>query len=58
MKLLVWMHHVADRLGLIPGRRVSRGWVLRFSAAIMASLALWALLLWGLLLIVDGVASL
>lgn len=56
MKLLVWMHDVAGRLGLIPGRRASLGWILRFSAAIMASLALWALVLWGLLLVVAGIA--
>ncbi|HQR88268.1 MAG TPA: hypothetical protein PLH31_03180 [Caulobacter sp.] len=58
MKLLVWMHHMADRLGVVPGRRASKGWILRFAAAIMASLALWVLFLWGLLLIVDGIAPL
>lgn len=52
------MHQMADRLGVIPGRRVSRGWILRFSAAILASLALWVLFLWGLLLIIDSIALL
>lgn len=53
MKLLVWVQDMAARLGVIPGRRPTGRWMLRFSAAILASLALWGLFLWGLLLVID-----
>lgn len=58
MKLLVWMQHMANRLDALPGHRPTRRWMLRFAAAIMASLALWALFLWGLLLFVNWTAPL
>ena len=58
MKLLVWMHQMAERLGVIPGRRPTRRWMVRFAAAIMASVALWALFLWGLLMLVNWTAPL
>jgi hypothetical protein len=41
------------RAGLAPRRAPSLRWILRFAAAIMASLALWALVLWGLALLVG-----
>ncbi len=58
VKLLVWMQHMADRLGMAPGRSPTRRWMLRFAAAIMVSLALWALFLWALMRIVDWAAPL
>lgn len=58
MKLLVWMQHMADRMGLAPDQRPTRRWMLRFAAAIMASLALWALFLWLLVLLLDCTAPL
>lgn len=53
MKLLVWMQDMAVRMGLAPSRRPTRRWMLRFAAAILASLALWCLFLWGLSLLID-----
>lgn len=53
MKLLVWMQDMAARLGVIPGRGPTGRWMVRFSAAILASLALWGLFLLGLSLIID-----
>lgn len=52
MKLLLWMQDMAARLGVIPGRRPTGRWMLRFSAAILTSLALWGLFLWALLRII------
>ena len=56
MKLLVWMQDMAARMGVIPGRRPPGRWMLRLAAAILASLALWFLFLWGLSLIIDWAA--
>lgn len=58
MKLLVWMQHMADRMGVVHGRRPPKRWMLRFAALIMASVALWALFLWVLMLVVNWVAPL
>lgn len=52
------MQHMASRLGALPGRRPARRWMLRFAVAIMVSLGLWALFLWGLLLFVNWTAPL
>lgn len=41
------------RMGLALGRRPNTRWMLRFAAAVMLSLALWTLFLWGLTLIVG-----
>ncbi|WP_419254564.1 hypothetical protein ACN2C6_03760 [Caulobacter sp. ErkDOM-YI] len=49
---------MADRMGLVPGQRPNRRWMLRFAAAIMASLALWALFLWVLVLFLGWTAPL
>jgi hypothetical protein len=49
---------MASRLGALPGRRPARRWMLRFAVAIMVSLGLWALFLWGLLLFVNWTAPL
>lgn len=58
VKLLVWMQHMADRMGLVPDQRPNRRWMLRFAVATMASLALWALFLWVLVLLLDWTAPL
>jgi len=50
---LVWMQYMADRMCLAPDQRPTRRWMLRFAAAIMASLALWALFLWVLVPLLD-----
>jgi hypothetical protein len=53
VKLLARLQHMIVRAGLAPRRAPSLRWILRFAAAIMASLALWALVLWGLALLVG-----
>ncbi len=58
VKMLVWMQHMADRMGLTPDQRPTRGWMLRFAAASMASLGLWGLFIWVLVLLLGWTAPL
>lgn len=52
------MPHMANRLDVFDGRRPTGRGMLRFAGAVLVSLALWALALWGLWLIVERFAPL
>ena len=57
MSLLTRLHHLVVRLGLHPGRRLTRPWMLRFMFASVLSMLLWVGLLWSLSLVADWASA-
>lgn len=56
MKPLARLHHLVVRLGLNPGRRLSAPGLLRFMAASLLSMLLWAGFLCALSLVAHWAA--